>query len=108
MNYKIIEIATEKKTGYAFFLVHFWRGKAAGPPDRINDFMMQLQAKTNDGVSVGLVSIIRANIEAYWKRAEGKDYPPNHADRRIERDYTDPHGVLAQEDVMALKGAEPS
>ncbi len=54
---------------------------------------------------------IRANIEAYWGRAEeaeagGKPYPANHTSPRIQRDNSDPHGVLARPDVAALRGAE--
>lgn len=49
---------------------------------------------------------IKSNIEAYWQRAEGKGYPADHTDSRIERDDSDPHGVLARADVMALKDAE--
>ncbi len=49
---------------------------------------------------------IRANIEAYWERAEAKDFPAEHSDPRIKRDNSDPHGVLARPDVAALKGAK--
>ncbi len=49
---------------------------------------------------------IKANIEAYWMRAEGKGYPSDQADPRIQRDNSDPHGVLARPDVAALRGAE--
>lgn len=60
---------------------------------------------------------IRANIEAYWERAEANEYPPDHTSiaydlvsgwgrETIERDQSDPHGVLARPDVMALKDAQ--
>lgn len=51
-----------------------------------------------------LLTEIKANIEAYWLRAEVKDYPADHADPRIQRDDSDPHGVLARTDVRALRG----
>jgi len=49
---------------------------------------------------------IRANIEAYWPRAEAKGYPSDHTSHRIQRDNSDPYGVLARPDVIALKEAE--
>ena len=49
---------------------------------------------------------IRANVEAYWERAEAKGYPADHSSSRIQRDDNDPHGVLARPDVAALRGAE--
>ncbi len=49
---------------------------------------------------------IKANIEAYWERAEAKGYPADHANASIQRDNSDPHGVLARPDVAALRGAE--
>jgi len=48
---------------------------------------------------------IQANIEAYWERAEAKGYPVDHSNQHIQRDESDPHGVLAREDVRALRGA---
>ncbi len=49
---------------------------------------------------------MKANIEAYWERAEAKGYPADHSSSRIQRDDNDPHGVLARPDVAALRGAE--
>ena len=49
---------------------------------------------------------MRANIEAYWERAEAKGYPADHANASIQRDNSDPHGVLARADVAALRGTE--
>ncbi len=149
MFYKIIEVSTDKASGHTYVLVHFWRRKAdqkAGkPPDRINDFLMQLRptgervvtnaqgwSKRKDGVFVDPATLgpekpepewerepidrdlpaeIKANIEAYWERAEeaeagGKPYPANHANASIQRDDSDPHGVLARADVAALRGKE--
>ena len=49
---------------------------------------------------------IKANIEAYWRRAEAKGYPGDQTDSRIKRDNSDPHGVLARPDVVALRDAK--
>ncbi|KKL49822.1 hypothetical protein LCGC14_2311650, partial [marine sediment metagenome] len=49
---------------------------------------------------------IKANIKAYWERAEAKGYLPDHSNSRIQRDNSDPHGVLARPDVAALRGKE--
>ena len=49
---------------------------------------------------------IRANVEAYWERAEAKGYPADHTNASIKRDNNDPHGVLARPDVVALRGKE--
>ena len=142
--YKIVEISTAKASGHTYVLVNFWRAKtafnAAKPPDRVNDFLMQLRPtgvrvvtnaegwpKRKDGVFVDLATLdpekpqpgweretiardlsaeIKANIEAYWARAEAKDYPSDHSTPTIERDSSDPHGVLARPDVMALKDSK--
>lgn len=48
---------------------------------------------------------IKANIEAYWERAEAKGYPSGHSNPHIERDNSDPYGVLARADVLALRSA---
>ena len=47
---------------------------------------------------------IRANIEAYWKRAQARGDTGNKVDPRIQRDESDPHGVLARPGVKALRG----
>ena len=47
---------------------------------------------------------IWANIEAYWDRAQAKSYAADNTDTRIQRDKSDPHGVLARPDVAALEG----
>lgn len=51
---------------------------------------------------------IRANIAAYWQRAVGRgDATGKDASNpRQARDLTDPHGILALADVIALRGAE--
>ncbi len=51
---------------------------------------------------------IKANIEAYRERAETKNYPADHSNSRILRSNSDPHGVLARPDVVALRDAEVS
>ncbi len=122
MVYKIVEISTDKASGHTFVLAHFWRRRAdhqtGKPPDRINDFLMQLRPTATrlidpDDLDKGLETFdrdlpaeIQANIEAYWGRAEAKGYPPDHSNSRIQRDNSDPHGVLARPDVAALRGAE--
>ena len=142
MFYKIAEVSTDKASGHTYVLVHFWRDKAdqGKPPDRINDFLMQLRPtgervvtnaqgwlKRKDGVFVDPATLgpekpepawerethdrdlpaeIRANIEAYWERAETKGYPADHSNSRSQRDNSDPYGVLVRPDVAALRGAE--
>ncbi len=119
MFYKIAEVSTDKASGHTYVLVHFWRDKAdrGKPPDRINDFLMQLRpAGTRlvdpDEPELGRVvfdrdlpSEIKANIKAYWTRAEAKAFPTDHTSPAIQRDQSDPHGVLARSDVAALRGA---
>ena len=143
MFYKIIEVSTDKASGHTYVLVRFWRDKAAldagKPPDRTNDFLMQLRPtgervvtnaqgwpkRKSDGkfidpktldpakpdpeweretVDRDLPTQIKANIEAYWERAEAKNYPADHHNQRIKRDLSDPYGVLARPDVTALEG----
>ena len=142
MLYKMVEISTDKASRHLYCLVHFWRNKTdkGNPPDRINDFLMQLRPtgervvtnadgrrKRKDGVFVDpetldpeklqpqweretfdrdLPTEMKANIEAYWERAEAEGSPADHANPRIQRDDNDPYGVLARPDVVALKGAE--
>ncbi len=122
MFYKIAEVSTDKASGHTYVLVHFWKRRAlyrAGkPPDRANDFLMQLRPGGTklivpDKPELGsetfdrdLPAEIKANIEAYWERAEGKNFPADHTSPTIQRDQSDPHGVLARVDVVALRGAE--
>lgn len=127
MFYKIVEVSTDKASGHTYVLVHFWRKKenhqAGKPPVRINDFLMQLRPMATrlidpDKPELGretfdrdLPTQIKANIEAYWDRAETAEktdtpYPADHRNQRIERDDSDPHGVLARADVAALRGTE--
>lgn len=145
MFYKIVEVSTSKASGHTYVLVHFWRDKAAfdaeKPPDRINDFLMQLRSigqrvvtnaegwpkRKADGKFVdpgtlgpdklqpeweretfgrNLPAEIKANIEAYWQRAEAGKFPADHTDSRIRRDESDPHGVLARPDVQVLTTVE--
>ncbi|KKK80560.1 hypothetical protein LCGC14_2822280 [marine sediment metagenome] len=121
MLYKIVEVSTDKASGHLYCLVHFWRRKghhtAGKPPARINDFLMQLRPTGErivdpDKPELGtetfdrdLPAEIKANIEAYWARAEAKGYPPDHANVSIQRDNSDPHGVLVRPNVAALRGA---
>ena len=144
MLYRIVEVSTDKASGHTYVLVHFWRRRAdyqAGkPPDRVNDFLMQLRPtgerivtnvqgwpkRKSGGVFVDPATLgpekpepewerethdrdlpaeIKANIEAYWARAEAKGYPPDHANVSIQRDNSDPHGVLVRPNVAALRGA---
>ncbi len=120
MFYRIEEVSTAKVSGHTYVLVHFWRDKAdqGKPPDRINDFLMQLRPtgtrlidpdnpdKGTETYDRDLPTEMQANIEVYWQRAEGTGYPANHANLAIQRDNSDPHGVLARPDVAALRGAE--
>ena len=122
MLYKIVEVSTDKASSHAYVLVHFWSRKADArakkPPDRSNDFLMQLRptgARLLDPDKRGLgaetfdrdlPAEIKANIEAYWERAEARGYPPDHANASIKRDNSDPHGVLAVPEVAALRGKE--
>ncbi len=120
MLYKVVEVSTDKASGHTYVLVHFWRRKAGrgAPPDRINDFLMQLRATgeklaNSDKPELGSVTFdrvlpaeIKANIEAYWVRAEAKNFPADHTSQAIQRDNSDPHGILAQSDVMALEDSK--
>ena len=56
-------------------------------------------------VNRDLPAEIKANIEAYWQRTLIKPLPLDHTNPRIQRDESDPHGVLARPDVTALRGA---
>ena len=49
---------------------------------------------------------IKANIESYWQRVLILPIPFDHTSHRIQRDESDPHGVLARPDVTALRGAK--
>ena len=122
MIYKIVEVSTDKASGHTYVLTHFWARKADArankPPRRINDFLMQLRPTgarlvDPDEPELGRVvfdrdlpSEIKANIKAYWTRAEAKAFPTDHTSPAIQRDQSDPHGVLARPDVTALRGAE--
>ncbi len=122
MLYKIVEVSTDKASRHTYVLAHFWRRRAdyqtGKPPVRSNDFLMQLRPTGTrlidpDNPGEGLETYdrdlpaeMKANIEAYWERAEAKSYPASHSDTRIQRDNSDPHGVLARPDVAALRGAE--
>ena len=122
MIYKIVEVSTDKASGHTYVLTHFWARKADArankPPRRINDFLMQLRPTGTrlidpDKPELGsetfdrdLPAEIKANIEAYWGRAETKGYPADHSNSRSQRDNSDPYGVLARPDVAALRGAE--
>ena len=46
---------------------------------------------------------IRANIVAYWARASARGDTGNKTNPRIQRDVSDPHGVLAKPEVAALR-----
>ncbi|KKN82263.1 hypothetical protein LCGC14_0310760 [marine sediment metagenome] len=49
---------------------------------------------------------MKANIEAYWKRAQARGDIGSKLDPRIHRDQSDPEGVLAKPEVRALVGAD--
>ena len=61
-----------------------------------------------EDVARGVAAEIRANIEAYWQRAvsRGDATGTDASNQRMQRDNTDPHGILALPDVRALRGAE--
>lgn len=132
-SYKIVEISTQEKTGLTYFLVHFWRTAGGKPDRINDFLMQLRttvtrivtsgeQWKKSDGTLVDrpetiddpsewmwetldndLPAIIDKNIKAYWDRAEKNEYPVVHSDSRIERDNSDPYGVLARNDVMDMK-----
>ena len=138
---KIIELRTDRATGHAYLLIHFWQTKAArtrgDPPFLIEDFLMQLRPTgtrliDEDNPALGTVPFdrdlpaeIRGNIRAYIAEAEQHSYRGDNSSRnatggeffakgrmvrpsgrpitRIERDSSDPHGVLAKPEVVALR-----
>jgi hypothetical protein len=133
MFYKIVEIATAKQARETYVLVHFWE-KAADvtrkPPALINDFIMSLRptALTEAGeVERDVPGELKANILAYWQRAERKGWRGDHSSaagtssqpftekgqvlreagarvfRPIVRDQSDPQGILKRPDVQALR-----
>lgn len=120
MIYVAREIATVEGTILTYFLVEMWRNRglfvAGFDPDLVDEFLMQLTASED----VDLVPIISGNIFARWGRADARGERGDHtADRGkpgtragqptknntgelIKRDLSDPKGVLATADVMAL------
>jgi len=66
MIYKIVETGTDKITNHTYFLVHFWQTKAGYdknlPPDRINDFYMQLRPT---------ITRIVINAQNQFQKADG-------------------------------------
>lgn len=122
---KIAEISTDKATGCPFFLVHFWKSKGArarrDKPFLINSHVMVLNP------SGDLKAQIAANIRRYAKAAEECGYAGDHSSanavttdafseggkvvrrngarvaKPTERDQSDPHGILANPEVAALR-----
>jgi len=54
-------------------------------------------------VDVDVPAVIRANIEAYWYRAQLRGDRGSKTDPRIQRDARDPHSILSRPDVTALR-----
>ena len=120
MFYRIVEVSTATASGHTYVLVDFWPSRAAFERDDAlvltNDFLMQLRPTgtrliDEDNPALGSVPFdrdlpaeIRANIEAYWERAQARGDRGSKVDPRIQRDESDPHGVLARTDVKALRG----
>jgi len=133
MFYKIVEIATAKQARETYVLVHFWE-KAADvarkPPVLINDFIMSLRSATlteAGEVERDVPGDLRANILAYWERAQKRGWRGDHSSAvgratqaftekgrvlrpvgtmivaPIERDQSDPPGILKRPDVQALR-----
>ena len=142
MLYKIIEVSTAKPARETYVLVHFWLDKKAyddgKPPYLINDFIMALRpmgAEAPDEISPpqpverDVVKELRANIRAYWKRAQAKGWRGDHSaaaatssegfweGKRLvrpkgkavvspfARDTSDPHKILERDDVKELPGS---
>lgn len=61
---------------------------------------------TMETVSLDLAKLIRANIQDYLSRrvANPTAFPAWHATPTIQRDQTDPRGVLAKAEVKTLAG----
>jgi len=140
--YKIIEVSTAKPVGETYVLVHFWLDKKAyddgKPPYLINDFIMALRpmgAEAPDEISPpqpverDVVKELRANIRAYWERAQAKGWRGDHSAATpvagadfyegaallrpkgkavvnpFARDMSDPHKILERDDVKELPGS---
>ena len=141
---RIIELRTDRATGHAYLLVHFWQTKAArtrgDPPFLIEDFLMQLRPTGTRLIDEGnpalgtvpfdrdLPAEIKQNIRAYVAEAEKLGYrgdnssqtatggeffakgrlvrPSGRPIKAIQRDSSDPHGVLAKPEVVALRGKD--
>ena len=56
--------------------------------------------------TVDLPAEIKKQIAAYWQRAQERGERGSNIDTAIRTDLSDPHGVLARPDVIALRGAE--
>ena len=126
MFVRIREVSTDVENGHLYMLVDFWPSraeyKAEEPPTITNDFLMQLgRVLAEDGVQA-VLHRIRENLAGYWKRAqehgwtgdhtgdasrpfyvEGKHFRQRHV--VIARDLSDPHGLLATPQVVALRDA---
>jgi hypothetical protein len=125
---RIVEVSTDKKTGLPFFLIHFWKTKAArtrrDEPYLINSHVMALRLTDE------LEPQIMSNIRRYARAAEECGYRGDHStanaitadaffegDKMIsrkgmplreptQRDQSDPHGILANPEVAALPGKD--
>jgi hypothetical protein len=133
MIYKIVEIATAKQARETYVLVHFWEKAAdvgRKPPVLINDFIMSLRptiATEAGEVECDVPGALRENILAYWERAQKHGWRGDHSSAvgratqaftekgrvlrpvgtmivaPIERDQSDPQGILKRPDVQALR-----
>lgn len=141
MLYKIIEVSTAKAVGETYVLVHFWLDKKAyedsKPPHLINDFIMQLRptgfVRPDEDSPPQLtqrdvVGEMRANILAYWQRAQARGWRGDHSTAKatttadfwegtrlvrpegklvhgkVARNTSDPHKILERNDVKELPG----
>jgi hypothetical protein len=75
-------------------------------PETLDDSSEPEPEWERETVDRELPAEIRANIKAYWERAQVRGDRGSKIDPRIQRNETDPHGVLARADVKALRGAE--
>ena len=119
MYYRVAEVSTSKTSGETFVLVEFWKRKAdfdaARPPHLTNDFDLQLRVGDVAGE-------MHAIIKRYWRAAKAGGWSGDHTmdgtkrfyrhgkpvaqkgSIAIQRDLTDPHGILARDDVKAIDG----
>lgn len=97
MLYRIKEITREQSSGETYFLVDFWRSRAAfqagRPPYLTNDFVMRIRP------SPELRAIIRDNIRAYWQRAIANYLQGDHT--------ADPTKILRRKGIVVRQSVTP-